>query len=191
MLNNVAIGLSSCHAAVIATQAAEERLVPCIGIPMPSPARANGLPDYGEQDTGVSRDRTTTVEEIEAHSGNWVVKTLPRLREVASLPDNWDGRGSPRTSGRIVGAAYRLLARLQHDLRSVLPPPFVCPISGGAFQLEWTSDRKHLEIEFIDEHRIAFVLEELGTPEESITSGEYSAANAAKTRHLLEWFAEA
>jgi hypothetical protein len=66
-----------------------------------------------------------------------------------------------------------------------LPAPYVCPISGGSFQLEWISADRHLEIEFLDGSRTAFLQEERGN---IIDSDEVPLARMDKITKLLEWF---
>lgn len=131
----------------------------------------------------------STTPEVAAEGNEWIEGVLPRLNRVAALPDNWDAEGSPRPHPLVVASAKQLLARLQDSRLGAVPVPFVCPVAGGGVQFEWSSSKKHLEIEFLDVFTIAFLKEEL-TPEGELTeSGQYPLAGTESTRQLLDWFA--
>ena len=131
----------------------------------------------------------TTTPEVSGEGNEWIEGVLPRLNRVGELPDNWDAEGSPRPDPAVIASAKRLLERLQDSRLGAVPVPFVCPIAGGGIQFEWTSSKKHLEIEFLDTSTIAFLKEDL-TPQGELTEcGEYRLADAQSTRQLLDWFA--
>lgn len=132
----------------------------------------------------------TTFPEASAEGYEWIEKAASLLRQIFELPANWDGEGSPRPDPAILAAASRLLSRLENVASlGAVPAPFVCPIAGGGIQFEWTSQMKHLEIEFLDDSTIAFLKEEQ-TPQGEVTqSGEYLITDTDSTRRLLDWFA--
>jgi len=137
-----------------------------------------------------SRARATiiTFPGVSGEDNDWIAKTLPLLWKVAELPENWDGEGSPGTSLKIIDAVERLLSRLEESGIGDIPVPFVCPVAGGGVQLEWSSSRRHLEMEFLDASTIAFLQEERTPQGEETDTGEYPVTATEKTRQLLNWF---
>ena len=127
---------------------------------------------------------------VKAGGGSdWLEKALLLLDGIAAMPDNWDGEGSPRPNGQIIGGARHLLDRLRDARLEALPVPFICPIAGGGIQFEWSSPRRHLEIEFGAPFIVAFLKEEVTPEGEKTATGECSATDAESTHQLLEWFA--
>jgi hypothetical protein len=138
---------------------------------------------------------------LEAESGDftvakeptdWLPSAVRALRELLRLPDNWDGFGGPAPDAAIVDSAERVLALLHDMVPPRLSTPFVCPISGGGLQVEWTSDTKHLEIEFVTQSEVEFLTEDLKR------IGEADAMQAGETDirtgmgalcEKLTWFA--
>jgi len=131
----------------------------------------------------------TTMSEAVTGGDDWIEKVLPLLRRIAEMPSNWDAEGSPRPDPEIVRAATRLLNRLRDSDLGAIPVPFACPVPGGGIQLEWSSSKKYLEIEFLDTSTVAFLKEDFSPKGESTESGEYPLADAEATRRLLDWFA--
>lgn len=85
---------------------------------------------------------------------------IQSLKDLKTLPENWNGEGSPGTDLKIWESADNLLFKLLGKV----PPPFVYPIPGGSLQFEWTVGNKHLEIEFADKDNVyVFVVDEMGT----------------------------
>jgi hypothetical protein len=132
---------------------------------------------------------TTTIQEISPERDDWIGKALLLVCQIAEIPNNWDGEGSPQPDPGVTEAARLLLRRLRGSRLGAIPVPFVCPISGGGIQFEWNSPKKHLEIEFLDTSTIAFLKEELTPQGESTETGEYPLGDAESTRQLLYWFA--
>ena len=132
------------------------------------------------------RNNGTTLPRVEADGIDWIREALLRLRSVADLPDDWDGEGSCGTDPIIVGEAIRLLLGLEESVRPDIPPPDVFPIRGGSFQLEWTSEERHIEIEFLGSSRIAYLKEESG---DIVGSEEIDTRDREVIRELIEWFA--
>lgn len=132
--------------------------------------------------------KTTTTRYVESDRCDWVTETTRRLAELAALGPGWDGRGSEPISSPIVLSAMDLLARLQSEIRADFPEPFVCPIAGGGVQLEWTSDAKHLELEFTREDTVVFLTEGMPDGPGAMNSGQYDPRETGWTLGLLDWF---
>ena len=134
-------------------------------------------------------NNASAIPDFKADGDDWIRSTLPRLQEISDLPDNWDSEGSPRTDPNIVAAATNLLGRLEASGLGAIPAAFVCPISGGGFQFEWTSKQKHLELEFFDNTTIVFLRRERAEHETTTVTGEYPVTNLERTHQHLDWFA--
>jgi len=121
----------------------------------------------------------------------WLRRTLSRLESVARLEDDWDGRGSNGTDQAVCLAAFRLVLQLALVSEEPLPVPFVCPIPGGTLQLEWDSDGKHVEIEFIDAHRLAVLMEDASVSDEAMRVDEFPVSSMDRIKDLLDWLVSA
>jgi len=147
------------------------------------------------------------LDRVAALSNDWDAEGSPRpdpktvaaarqlLVQLAASSDTGNIRGFRPFSAEITQFApypdfwREPLGHLQDSRLGAIPVPFVCPVSGGGIQFEWTSSKKHLEIEFMDASTAAYLTEEQ-TPQGELTeSGEFSAADAEFTRLLLDWFA--
>lgn len=125
-----------------------------------------------------------TVPGVRANGCDWLFQALSRLESVAALPPGWDGEGGPPPSPQIVASAESLLHYLQQD---DVPLPFICPIAGGALQMEWSFARREVELEFLDQQTIAFLRVDNTTTETSMESGEYRVSDINRSRELLDW----
>lgn len=141
----------------------------------------------GEGRPSVSDDTTVAKDAFD-----WLEGALTALGELLALPPNWDGYGSPAPLRSIVSCAENVLLRLRDVVPASLPRPFVCPVSGGGIQLEWTSDTKHLELEFVSQSEALFLTEDLTRPdaEDAMDAGELNMVEGlGKLREKLLWFA--
>jgi hypothetical protein len=107
------------------------------------------------------------------------------LQQISDLPANWDGEGARPTDHNLLTVAKAIVREIPV---SEIAIPFVAPIAGGGFQLEWSDANKHLEIEFVDGNTIAYLKQEQGPEGVRIDSGEYPLRDNAKTASLLRWF---
>ena len=149
-------------------------------------------PDTVDTSKSPPRETKVTIDPVRdatTQETDWLTETFLRLKKVAELSNNWDGRGSPGTEPGIVAAAVDLLNRIREDVRSDIPAAFVCPIAGGGLQFEWTSEQQHVELEFVDENTIVFLKEEKTGEQEEMDSGSYRLTNTDRTRQLLDCFA--
>jgi len=116
-----------------------------------------------------------------------------KLRELATLKTGWDDEASPPPNPDTLSAAESLMRQLllerlggqePLDCYADIPLPFPSPIPGGGLQLEWRSDRRYLELEFVDSDTVAFLQSENGW----FKPGRVRAENTAEIRRLLDWF---
>jgi len=156
-----------------------EETISCTETPEPEPALREAL----------CTEKNTTCADVKAYGTGWIDEAFGRLMRIAGLPAGWDDHESPRTDPAIVAAAAVLLERLNEGVRSDFPIPWVCPIAGGRLQFEWTSSRKHLEIEFLDDHRVT-ILKERAYPKELVVETDESPLDRVdRIRQILDWFA--
>lgn len=118
---------------------------------------------------------------------------LGKLRELETLPTGWDDEDGPPPNPDILLAAEALMRRLllarsgsrtPFDCYAEIPLPFPSPIPGGNLQLEWRSDRRYLELEFVVSDTVAFLRSENGW----FNIGHVPAENTAEILRLLDWF---
>lgn len=92
-----------------------------------------------------------------------------KLCELKGLPIGWDGEDGYPPSSDILVAAESLMARLlcacssngeSLDDRAKIPFPFASPLPDGRLQFEWRSERRYLELEFVDGNTISFLQNE-------------------------------
>jgi hypothetical protein len=81
---------------------------------------------------------------------------LRRLREIASLPPDWDTYGSPPVSSDALSSAVILLALA--DEWAELDALSISPVSGGGIQLEWNRPIGSLEIEVLPTGEVEYLL---------------------------------
>jgi hypothetical protein len=81
----------------------------------------------------------------------WLVRVLPVVGDVLSLPPNWDSYGAPRVAPACVAAALRWLVE---TLRDDTPTPSIVPTSRGGVQIEWHTRGIDMEIEVVTPSRM-------------------------------------
>ena len=111
----------------------------------------------------------------------WAISPIRAVLELASLPENWDGYGSPSISVEVVNQAIRLVldvARLGID---PLPEPFVGPTAGGGIILEWNLGKRELSLSVLPDGMVEHVKSDSGEPLEE------GQATWALLRGLVSW----
>jgi len=63
---------------------------------------------------------------------------------LASLPNNWDQRGSAAPRGDVLSFAWTILAQI---MPSDGKPPVIVPLGNGGVQIEWSSPHAELDVE--------------------------------------------
>jgi hypothetical protein len=81
----------------------------------------------------------------------WVEPTLARMEELASLGDNWDGRGSAEVRVDALSFAFSVLAQI---MPPTAPAPAVVPLGHGGVQLLWHNQAHDLEVEIVGPNEI-------------------------------------
>ncbi len=97
-------------------------------------------------ETVVTSPSTQWCEVTEVRGDDWAQSALRRLSDLGSLPDDWDGFGSPRISRDVFEVAFKLM-RVLIEYENLLPSPAVVPTSGGGLQFEWINQAREFEIE--------------------------------------------
>jgi hypothetical protein len=87
-------------------------------------------------------------------ASEWHMNTLARIYQLAQLPVNWDGYGSPKIQGAARENAARLVALLA---LSEPPTPHIAPVPGGGIQLEWVCENRELEFEILPDGKLEFL----------------------------------
>jgi hypothetical protein len=105
------------------------------------------------------------------------------LKELSSLPANWDGYGGRPIDPEIIKTACAFVRALPENLAL---RPQVVPMSAGNLQLEWHKGPKILELEFETPTMIRYLQwhPEEGVEEEDV----FLTADVAKADVLIRWF---
>ncbi len=109
-----------------------------------------GWVELEDDSTVAGAEAPATAESTAAdalHPPTWLVPVEARLKEILSLPENWDGRGSARPSPADVLEAFRLVMDI---MGPNMPSPAIGPLSSGGVGITWRSD--DLEVEAIVDH---------------------------------------
>ena len=122
-------------------------------------------------------------EERVLFQDHWLAKSLEKLMDIQRLGHDWDGEGSLPITFAAVRGALSFLTFLVDVYGNELPAPFICPVSGGGIQLEWTAQDRHLEVEFAPDGRILFLQDEQG----QMKTGELPSGHFHPLLRLLDW----
>jgi hypothetical protein len=124
-------------------------------------------------------DHVDVMEEIEHASSRYEVpldslspnqaEAMRTLGELANLPPNWDGYGSPPPTRVALNVVMDVLLHI--DDRN-LPSVRVVPVSGGGIQLEWRVSTRELQLEISCDGSAQYLQLENGVPffEEELVS---------------------
>jgi len=77
------------------------------------------------------------------------------LRELADLPMDWDGYGSPPINREALETAAALAERLGLEK---WPRTSIGPVPGGGIQFEWQVGERGLELEVLPDGGIAYLI---------------------------------
>ena len=100
---------------------------------------------YGRLQPIIIRGHEGSIEIVfESYPPSWIDKTIENMKELLSLPENWDSYGVPTISLYSVGYALQGLFKIMES-NTLLP--IVVPTSHGGIQLEWHTRGIDLELE--------------------------------------------
>lgn len=122
----------------------------------------------------VTEDRVVADEE--ACIPRWVVPVFLRMRELESLPANWDSYGGIPVQRRHRDAALRFLGLVLTD---EIARPDIVPLADGGLQLEWRHEG--MDVDFISD-------DEVMLPTLMVTRGDESLelTGVAAVHYFLE-----
>ncbi len=90
-----------------------------------------------------------------AEASSWLRASQRKISELAQLTENWDSYGSPPIQPAAIEQASEALSCLSFIN---LPPPQIFPVPGGGLQLEFEWDERELEIEFLPDGSIGYLM---------------------------------
>jgi hypothetical protein len=109
-------------------------------------------------------------------------RMIDEVDELADLPENWDGYGSPPIQSAAKETAYRLVELLD---QLGMPNPHFAPVSGGGLQLEWQKGKCELELEILPTGEVSFLtVEESGEMNEAALPSDFQP----DLSRLATWF---
>jgi len=114
----------------------------------------------------------------------WRESVIEKISSYRSLPHNWNSYGSPPPSSTAIYKAIGFVSVLLDDSQ---PRPRVTPVSGGGIQFDWSFGKRELEIEFLHDGKIRYML----APdwESEGTESTVDALTISEIVWLLEWLA--
>lgn len=111
----------------------------------------------------------------------WLLSAADDVVRLATLPDDWDGEGSPRIELASVTKAVEVLCKLA---TAVEPLSHVSPVPGGGLQLEWFLPDRYLEIEIFPDGSVEYLTR---TGHGEPTEGTLSLADTQRIRELIAY----
>lgn len=113
----------------------------------------------------------------------WSKVAQERLKELAQLPTNWNGYGSPKISSDAIGECLTLLT----DMAKLgMPMPSIIPISGGGLQIEWRNAKCELEIEIMPDKSVHYLITD--SSKKMLEGSIVNNSNIAEFMPLTSWF---
>ena len=111
----------------------------------------------------------------------WQIEGVKKILSFKDLRKNWDSYGSkPPTPSAINKAIEFVLAVPFEKLQ-----PRILPASGGAVHLEWRKSGRGLQVEFLSDGSIEYLLIEEGDPVDE--GGVLPFASPHLVKALLSW----
>jgi hypothetical protein len=103
-----------------------------------------GQPSLGRQ-TLADSARETVLAEARAIS----FRFERRIQELWHLPPDWDGEGALAVRQDVLAKAVNIVRRLKAKTAARFVEPFVSPTYDGFVQLDWTSELRLFEAQFV------------------------------------------
>jgi hypothetical protein len=122
-------------------------------------------------------------------SGTWAIEPIQAALHLGSLPENWDGEGSPPPTRAAVDAAVNFISAVATlGFVEELPTPRLYPVHGGGVQIEWRKGERYLEIEIMPDATAHFLTAVGGVRQKDDPFPMWSPIQA---KPLLAWVASA
>lgn len=115
----------------------------------------------------------------------WQTSVVEKISSYRSLPQNWNSYGSPPPSAIARQKAILFITALLDEKQ---PRPRVTPVSGGGIQFEWSYGEREVEIEFLHDGTIEYVLTDAKTNDE--LPGRFDQPSRADIGRILSWLIE-
>lgn len=96
---------------------------------------------------------------------------IERLRELSSLPENWDGYGSPPLTQFAKLSTMGLLAAMRSY---AIPSMRLDPVSGGGLQFEWEIGPRGLEVEVLPDGSVGYLIVEGANMQEGALTDQFT-----------------
>lgn len=112
----------------------------------------------------------------------WRASVIEKLASFRSLPPNWNSYDSPPPSQLAIKKAIGFVSSLLDDKQ---PRPRVTPVSGGGVQFDWSFGERELEIEFLPDGRIQYIL--APNWDSDGIEGTIDTLSASEIADLLDW----
>lgn len=116
----------------------------------------------------------------------WQTSVAEKISSYRSLPQNWNSYGSPPPSAMARQKAILFITTLLDEKQ---PRPRVTPVSGGGIQFEWSFGDRQVEIEFLHDGTIEYLLADTKTDDE--TTGVFDKPSRADITRILSWLVNA
>lgn len=116
----------------------------------------------------------------------WQTSVAEKISSYRLLPNNWNSYGSPPPSSFAIQKALSFVTRLMNEKQ---PRPRVTPVSGGGIQFEWTLGERQIEVEFLRDGTIEYLLAD--TKIDSETTGFFDDPSQVEVARLFSWLFEA
>jgi hypothetical protein len=116
------------------------------------------------------------------NSTAWLRAAQHKISELAQLADNWDSYGSRPIQPK---AIEQTSEALRHLSAINLPLPQIFPVPGGGLQIEFEYNGRELEIEFLPDGSIGYLLV---AQNGEMHEGSIPAGSKGDLHRLAYWF---
>lgn len=113
--------------------------------------------------TQLDRQVAQWVDCIPLYDGPGLLSAAHAIANLSTLPDNWDGQGSPRISASVATKGLEVIELLGSTAETL---SHASPVPGGGIQLEWYLGGKYLEIEVRPDGSLEYFIEVNGAETE-------------------------
>lgn len=127
----------------------------------------------------------TGVEVYPIIQPTWQTSLVEKISSYRSLPQNWNSYGSPPPSAIARQKAIRFIIALLDEKQ---PRPRVTPVSGGGIQFEWSYGEREIEIEFLHDGTVEYLLTDAKANDE--LPGRFDQPSRADIKRFLSWLIE-